>query len=132
MKATFNNFEITATYTGSKPAPWGDTMPKNWNHYRITVKNTNNGKRTGFDFWASIAKPKLTTEHDVLDAFRCFINDALAGEMDFTEFCGELGYDEDSRTAERTWKACKRSANKLRRIYDGDLYELINSLENWA
>lgn len=132
MKITFKNFEVIATYTGSKPAPWGDRMSENWNHHIITVKNTENGQHTGFDFWASIARPELSNEYDILNAFRCFVDDALSGDMSFSEFCNEFGHDDDSRTAERTWKACKRSTVKLHRIYDGDLYELINSLEEYA
>lgn len=47
---TWNNFKITATYTGSKAADWGDNSTKNWNHHRVTVTNQDTGKRTCFDF----------------------------------------------------------------------------------
>ena len=130
MTYDFNNFRIIATYRGEKPAAWGNG--ENWNHYKITVVNTQNKLRTGFDFWASIANPDLSSRYDVLNAFRCFVDDALCGDMTFHDFCMEFGYDEDSRQAERTWKACKKSAEKLTRIYDGDLYDLINSLEDYA
>lgn len=132
MKATFKNFEISAVYTGSKAANWGDKMPENWNHHRVTVKNTETSARTSFDFWASIVKSHLETEYDVLNAFYCFVGDAISGNMDFSEFCREFGYDEDSRTAEKTWKACKRSAGKMKRIYDGDIYDLSNELQEVA
>lgn len=129
MTSTFKNFRISANYTGSKAAPWsGD----NWNHHNITVTNTENGKRTRFDFWASIARPDLSTDYDVINAFRCFVDDAISGGMDFSEFCGEFGYDEDSRKAYKTWRDCQRSAAKLERIYTGDVYELINSMDDYA
>lgn len=130
MTYTFNNFRITAEYTGSKPAAWSNS--KNWNHHRITVTNTENGKRTGFDFWASLMNPHLSSRYDVLNAFRCFVDDAICGEMAFEDFCFELGYDADSRQSEKTWKACKKSTEKLTRIYGGNLYDLINSLEDFA
>lgn len=128
----FRNWRVSAVYTGSKKADWGDKMPENWNHHTVTVTNKINGKRTRFDFWASNMKTYLTSRYDVLSAFRCFVDDALSGEMEFEEFCREFGYDEDSRRAEKTWKACKRSTEKLRRIFDGSLYDLINSLEEYA
>lgn len=129
---TWNNFKITATYTGSKAADWGNDCPTNWNHHRVTVTNQDTGKRTCFDFWASLMQPELRTRYDVLNAFRCFVDDALCGSETFEDFCSEFGYNEDSRRAEKTWKACKRSLAKLQRIYPGDLYDLINELEEYA
>lgn len=131
MKHDWKNWTVTATYTGSKAAPWGDGR-ENWNHHNVTVINRDNGKRTRFDFWASIMHPEIDTEYDLMNAFRCFVDDALAGSMSFHEFCADFGYDEDSRRAEKVWNACKRSTAKLTRIYDGDLYDLINDLEEYA
>ena len=130
MTYEFNGFRITATYKGDKPAKWSNG--ENWNNHWVSVTNAKTGKRTGFDFWASIMRPQLSSRYDVLNAFRCFVDDAISGDMTFHEFCGEFGYDEDSRTAEKTWKSCKKAKEKLTRIYDGDIYDLINSLEDFA
>lgn len=127
FRANYKNYRIAATYTGEKAAPWGNGQ-ENWNHHRITVTNTETGKRTTFDFWASIAHPVLDSTYDVLNAFYCFVSDAVSGMESFTEFCSNFGYDNDSITALKTWRACKRSYDKLSRIYDGDLYDLINEL----
>ena len=132
-KAMFENFSIKATYTGSKPAQWGNGREsENWNHHKVTVTNKEHNLKTSFDFWASIARPNMETEYDILNAFYCFISDAISGYMTFSEFCGEFGYDEDSRSAEKTWKACKRASDKLKRIYDGDIYDLSNRLQEIA
>jgi len=128
MKATFNNFTVSANYKGDKKANWGDKMPENWNNHLVTVTNTDTKQRCTFEFWASISNPELSTEYDVLNAFYCFVGDAISGKMDFDEFCSEFGFDNDSRTAERTWKACKRATAKLERIYSGDIYDLANEL----
>lgn len=130
MTYEFNGFRITATYKGDKPAAWSNG--ENWNYHRVSVVNTKTGKHTRFDFWTSVMHPYLSNRYDVLNAFRCFVDDAISGNMTFREFCGEFGYNEDSRTAEKTWKACKKSGEKLRNIYDGDIYDLINSLEDFA
>lgn len=125
MKATFKNFRVSANFTGSKPAGFNSN---NWNHHNVTVTNTENGLKTRFDFWASIMNLELETEYDVLNAFYCFVGDAISGDDSFSDFCSCFGYNTDSMTAYKVWNACKRAAKKLHRIYDGDIYELSNEL----
>ena len=132
METTFKNFKINAEYTGSKKADWGNDAPENWNHHNVTVTNTETENEIEFDFWASIAKPELESEYDILNAFYCFISDAISGTYTFEEFCSEFGYDEDSRRAEKIWKECKKSYGKLISIFDGDIYDLVNELQEIA
>jgi hypothetical protein len=73
-------------------------------------------------------RPVVNKEHDILQAFSCFINDAVSGDYTFEEFCSELGYDTDSRTAEKIYKKCKKQLEKLNKIYDGNIYDLSNEL----
>lgn len=126
MNANFQDFSISAKYLGNKQAAWGD----NWNNHKITVKRS--GASVSFDFWASIAHPEIDSEYDVLNAFYCFVSDAISGAMPFEEFCSELGYDTDSRKAYQTWNACQAAHRKLRKIYSGDIYELANELQEIA
>lgn len=128
--ATFKNFEIKATYKGDKKASWSDN---NFNNHMVKVVNTENGNRLTFEFWASIASIELKTEYDIINAFYSFVSDAVAGSETFDNFCSELGYSTDSREAEKTWKKCQKQLIKLRKIFDGDIYNLLNELgENWA
>lgn len=124
MTMNHKGFTIKSRFTGSKKASWAGA--ENWNHHVISV--TFNGRRTQFDFWASVAEPEIRTKSDLLNAFECFVSDAIAGNGSFEDFCSDMGYDTDSRKAERTWKACRLSAAKLNRIYTDDLYDLSNSL----
>lgn len=128
MKATFNEFTVSSTYTGSKAALWDES---NYNHNRVTVWDIETRKRTSFDFWGSIANPELESEYDTLNAFYCFVSDALSGAETFPDFCREFGYDDDSRKARKAWNACRRSLAKLRRVSgysDDEIYSLINEL----
>ena len=129
MKVTFQNFRITATFKGDKKADWSDM--DNWNNHTVTVYNTETKKRISFDFWASIAMPRIKTTIDALEAFQCFIWDALAGELDrdFEEFCSDMGYDTDSRRAEQTWKACQEAYRKLDKVSDIDICDLADELQ---
>jgi hypothetical protein len=52
----------------------------------------------------------------------------VSGDYTFEEFCSELGYDTDSRTAEKIYKKCKKQLEKLNKIYDGNIYDLSNEL----
>lgn len=35
----------------------------------------------------------------------------------FEQFCSAYGYDEDSRRAEKTWKACRAEWRKIERVF---------------
>lgn len=120
MKTNYNEFTISAKFTGKKAADWDG---KNFNHSLVTVKNNDNGKKTTFDFWGSRVEPELKTENDVLYAFYCFLSDAVAGLDGFDGFCGNFGYDADSRRAEKTWKLCRRAWEKFSNLtnYSADM-----------
>ena len=111
----------------------GDLKYKKYFHadkesrYVFKLRLTRDKKSYTFSFGQSIAAgaeyPKL---YDILACLTKYDPES------FENFCSEYGYDEDSRKAENTWKACKRSAEKLARIYDGDIYDLANELQEIA
>ncbi|MBK5239781.1 hypothetical protein [Clostridium sp.] len=125
IKTTFKEFEIKATLKGDKKATWSEN---NFNNHMVKVTNTENKTSTSFEYWASISSPKITEKSEILDAFTCFIGDAMSGEYDYKEFCNEFCYEEDSRQARSTWRGCQRANNKLKKIYDKDIYELSDEL----
>ncbi len=129
VREVWNGYRIQATYTGSKEANWGDGRG-NWNHHRMLVHAPKNGKRIYFDFWASIAEPRVKTGRDVLEAFECFLSDAVSGAEKFDYFCADFGYDEDSIKALNAWKACQRANKKAARIIGSDDYEVLSKLYN--
>lgn len=63
------------------------------------------------------------------DVLASLILDADCGDRSFEDFCGDLGYDPDSRKAERIWKACKRTAPKVRRLL-GEHFEAFQNAEH--
>lgn len=116
---TIKGFRVTTNYLCNKLWSADDNM-RNYNNHRITVSK--DGKRCSFEYWGSIANPEITNEIDAFYAVCCLASDAVAGLMDFEEFCNEFGYDTDSRKAKKSWKACKRAAAKVQRCF-GDVYE---------
>lgn len=127
MKVNFLSFTITATYKGDKKATWGD----NWNNHRITVYNKTTKKRISFEFWASLAEPKIRTRRDCLSAFDCFLSDAMCGDQSFEDFCSDCGYDTDSRKAFSAWTACKKANKKLFTLTNQYFYsDIFKALES--
>lgn len=129
---TYKNFKISAEFDGKKVASWD---AYNDRHNKVTVKNLDSGKYTSFDFWGSVVNPRVESEYDLLNAFYCFISDALAGLESFESFCGDFGYDTDSRKAEKIYKACKRAYTKFERVSgfnDDEMYDFINELQEVA
>lgn len=132
ITATYQQFLIKASYKGTKKAEWSDSRYQNFNNHMITVTNTETGEKARFEFWASIAHPVLTKEYDILNAFYCFVSDAVSGSESFDYFCSEFGYNTDSRSAEKIYRKCKKQLEKLNKIYNGDLYELLGNLSEIA
>jgi len=77
------------------------------------------GRQYSFDFWQG---PAITGEPTAEGCLECLLSDAQSGEQDFESFCGEFGYDQDSRKAEKTWQACQKTTAGLKRLL-GDDYE---------
>ena len=72
--------------------------------------------------------PALCREPHAKEVLGCLVSDAQCGEYDFEEFCSNMGYDEDSRRAERIHKACQRTAEKLERFLGEDYDEIAQAL----
>lgn len=68
----------------------------------------------------------------ILAVLDCLASDSATVEnaRSFEEWCGDLGYDTDSRRAERTWKACVSTARRLKQFLGDDLFrELLQEVE---
>lgn len=127
---TFKSSTFTLRGSECTNKPWGQmskSAPENRNSYRIKVICSDTQYTyTVFDYWCSKAHPKLT-DRELATAFKCFVDDAIAGGMTFDKFVDEFGYDEP-KLAYHTWKACQNANEKMKRIWGGDLYDLMNFL----
>lgn len=127
------SFAVSSSLVASGvPFPYEKNSRSQHNKYRITVV-CNNIKRyfSYFDSIANyVANKKELSESDLKNAFYCFVSDSVSGQSSFEDFCDEFGYDSDSRTAERIWRSCGRSYDKLKTLLppDVDIYDLLNYL----
>lgn len=127
MKTTINTntagqITINSKYIGDKL--WN---ADNYNNHIVTISHK--GKRFSFDFWGSIIDPCISNNEENIFAFYCCLTDGLIAKNSFEDFCSEFGYDTDSRKAEKIYKACEKSLKKFERVFDCDLYDLINEIQ---
>lgn len=96
------------------------------------VLSNKNGKSYGFDYWGSIkdkendAKgyPKAPTAYDILASL-----DTYSDGYTFEDFCTTYGYDEDSRLAEKIYKAVQYQTEKLKEILTLEAQEELNNIQ---
>lgn len=55
----------------------------------------------------------IESDPDVGSVLYTLVSDAYAGEESFDDFCANYGLDTDSRKAHKTWKKCRKTADKL-------------------
>lgn len=103
-------------------------------HYRFEIRMSYNGERCYFRYATSYmdwrnGKEELD-ESDYMNALNCVLSDSYAAQGSFKDFCSEFGYSDDSIKALKTYKECKRNAERLNKLFSGlDLLSVQNELE---
>lgn len=113
---------IIAEYNG-EPAPWGDhSTADGWKVTLLRTGADGRSHRLTVPFWKGVAHHGA--EPSALEVMECLCSDATSIEnaRDFADWCGDLGYDADSRRAEKTFLACQRIRDRLAQFL-GDEFE---------
>lgn len=98
------------------------------NPWTVTLKNGR--RRMTVPYWTGSA---ITDEPTAADVLESLLLDASVGDQSFHDFCADLGYDEDSRKAERLHRECQRIAERLARFLGADYYTLRDqSRDEWT
>ena len=113
MQATFNieSLPIRITYAGES-TPWGDRLSDQWN---VTISSAAGHYSTNYYTGTGLrkqGKPVRPTNADVLHSL---FMDASASDFNFSDWCDEYGYSDDSLKALNTYKACLDIARALRK-----------------
>jgi hypothetical protein len=66
--------------------------------------------------------PAIQEDPAVQDVLGSLVMDSTCGEESFEDFCSSMGYDTDSRTAERLYRTVQTQTTKVQRFL-GDLLE---------
>jgi hypothetical protein len=133
---------LTATLLGYRSE---DHEPKDnrWPHFEwsVTVKRGEQSHTTtyktgvghakpfpknhgGFsrEFWYN--RPGTAIKPTAADVLHCLLSDASCGADTFEDFCGNLGYDTDSRKSLETYLICQKTGVELRRLL-GEHYSAV-------
>lgn len=93
-------------------------------HWKVTLRCK--GRRLTTEFHQGSAHTESPTAADVLS---CLVSDAASVEYEgsFEGWAESLGYDPDSRKAERVYEACQRIREDVQALFpDHDLFDLAN------
>ncbi len=115
------NVRIKPVFLGVRIPPFGGLEMRAWdctlnrNHHQIHMP-----------FYQGTGHKKAPT---VADVVACLLLDAGALVVSFEEWCSDMGYDSDSREAERTYHACITSGKQARALL-GEHFDALRELEH--
>lgn len=115
---------IKVSWGASKSWDLMDEWQRQANGFRCTLRYQ--GRQYTFDFWQGVGIEREPTAYSILC---CLLSDARCSEYKFVEFCAELGYDEDSRKAYRSWKECRKIYSNLLRLLGDDFETFLYAEE---
>jgi hypothetical protein len=109
-----------AVFKGDKCPLWDDKNHIHGDRYIITLRR---GKRSmSLSFWNSLMDKQEGNTPDAYSVLACL---QKYDPGTFENFCGDFGYDLDSRKAEKTYKAVVREWEKNERFFtNSELTEL--------
>ena len=112
-----NRIKFSATRTDRNPhMDDGADM----DHWRCVISRS--GRRMVLTFSKGFGHNGA--EPELAEVLECLASDAIMADELFESWCASLGYDPDSRKAERTYKACRKQAASLRRVL-GPAYDVM-------
>lgn len=114
---------MTARQVDHNPTPADDDWARTADHWRCTL--TCGGRRMVLTFSKGAGHNGKPAElREVLD---CVASDAAGVEnaRDFADWCGDCGYSEDSRKAERIYRICQRQAASLLRLLGREAFDAL-------
>lgn len=101
-----------------------------WQHHlwSIRLRNDANGREMRTKFRQGMAHKQAPTLDEVMEAL---VTDArtVQDASTFEEWANDLGYDEDSRKAERIFKACRKVERDLRAFLGDEEFERVMDLD---
>jgi hypothetical protein len=117
---TKTGVKMRVTYVNYGPHFAGDKESRD--RYRVTLSR--NGKSMRIMFGQSLAKGAVPpTAYDILSCIQKY------DVGSFENFCGDFGYDEDSRTAERVYKAVRKEYAGVQRIFSEEEIDEMQEIQ---
>lgn len=108
----------TATRVENRPGQLG--YERDMRHWRVTLRRVDEYGKTMARMSAYFSQGKAHTEAPkCADVLGSLYMDSHCPES-YKDFCEELGYDYDSRKAEKIWKECRSIAIRVKKLIGTD------------
>ena len=125
LKTLARKVKITVRYGAHLDWDKQEDWQRQANSYHCTLRYK--GRQYSFDYWCGVG---IEREPDAETCLDSLLSDAQSGELSFEDFCGELGYDQDSRKAERIHNACHKASVSMQRLLGEDFLTFLYSDRN--
>ncbi len=122
-----NGLKFRATQKGDRCPPYCDGKCIHGDRYRVTISRKGGG-RLSFDYWNSFADIQAGKEATAYDALTCISSEITCAD-NFEDFCGDFGYESDSRKAEELFRRCDRFARRLRAFFTPEEQEQLSTIQ---
>lgn len=101
-----------------------ESKDRDASHWSVTLRRGKARLTVPFSQGSAHTKPPTA-----LDVLGCLASDAQSADYTFEEWCSELGFESDSRKAEKTFKAVQKQSAALRKFLGDELYkELLDGV----
>jgi hypothetical protein len=121
---TENKITFKAVRTNSNPCPlWCDGKHIHGDQYRVTLRGK--GRSLSFMFWNSLADMQAGRTPKAYDVLAVLEKNDPG---DFAEFCGNMGFDTDSRKAGKTYKLVLKQWEKVKAFFSDEELEQLQEI----
>jgi len=119
-----NRVSMTSEMVYENPNMEG--MPQGSSHHKCKITARVAGQRRQMTVVFSMG-PAHYREPTVAEVLDCLASDAASVEncSGFEDWASDLGYDPDSRKAEKVYRACNLQANKLQNLLGPSQYSIL-------
>lgn len=131
--ASFDDLSITVTLIGERKTDgWlHDWWLINFERYRKESVMFEYRTGTGYRGKDKFGQPYATMPH-IAGIMQSLLLDSQADEMSFNSWCFEYGYNNDSVKAFKIYQACCETAEKLRKVFNGQqIVEMRDILQDY-
>lgn len=112
---------LTMTAEVAETNPHMANMPEGSTHWLVTLRLGDRSMIVPYSMGSA-----HSGEPEIADVLSCLTSDAggIEGSYSFSDWCGNYGYDDDSRTAERVYNASRTQTEDLKLLV-GDAYHAL-------
>ena len=121
--------KFRATFKGDRCPEWCDGACNHGDRYRVTFWRSNRRpRRISFHFWNSVNDMQTGHNPSAYDVLACISGDVYCPDT-FDEFCGEYGYDPDSRKGHATFKRVRAFSRRLQAFFSDEEREALAEIQ---